>query len=71
MSPIQIVNHNKVSPTLNVHPTLFYGGINDLYCCNFYHLPSDFSSNVQSSMTIFWPMDELIHHPCQHLQTNS
>ena len=42
--------------TLNVIPYVFGGrggGIIDLQWCNYYHLPSDFSSNFQSSMTIF------------------
>ena len=31
----------------------FFGGIIDLYCCDYCHLPSEFSSKFQSSMTIF------------------
>ena len=48
-----------MSPTLNVNPTLFVipckfvGGLWDIKYCNYYHLPSDFSSKFQSSMTIF------------------
>ena len=48
----------SVSPTLNVNPTLFvipcnFGRFIDLQCCDYCHLPSDFSSKFQSSMTIF------------------
>ena len=48
-----------MSPTLNVNPTLFVTPCNflgefiDLQCCNYCHLPSDFLSKFQSSMTIF------------------
>ena len=50
-----------MSPTLNVNPTFivipckFLGimGIIDLLYCKNYHLPSNFSSIFQSSMTIF------------------
>ena len=48
-----------LSPTLNVNLTLFvipcklFWGITDLQCCNYCHLPSNFSSKLQSSMTIF------------------
>jgi hypothetical protein len=56
---ILIVTRSVVSPTLNVNPTLFVipckfcFGITNLYCCNYYHLPNDFSSKFQSSMTTF------------------
>ena len=66
MSPTLIVLLNtnykprcSVVPTLHVNPTLFVipciflGRIIDLYCCNYCHLPSDFPSKSQSSMTIF------------------
>ena len=77
---IQIVNLIIVSQTLNVSPTIFVisWGIIDVRCCNYYHLRSDISSKFQSSMIIshhgfwedmlgLWPMDELFHHPRQHL----
>ena len=48
MSPI--LNANL---TLFVIPCHFYGGITDLQCCNYCHLPSDYSSKFQSYMTIF------------------
>ena len=69
---LECVLCSRVSPTLNVNPTLF------VIPCNFFGgggLPSDFSSKFQSSMTIFhhkaadkrrygfWPVDESIHHP--------
>ena len=46
--------------TLNINPTLLvicckFSGIIDLQCCNYCHLPSDFSFKFQSSMTIFHP----------------
>ena len=47
-----------VSPTLNVNPALcvipckFFGRFIDLQCCDYRHLPSDFPSKIQSSMTI-------------------
>ena len=52
-----IVHRGIVSPTLNVNPTLFVNpwkiwGILELQCCKKCHLPSDFSSKFQSSMTI-------------------
>ena len=56
---ILIGNIGIVSPILNVNPTLFVipckflsGGI-DLYCCNYYHSPSDFSSKFRAFVTIF------------------
>ena len=30
-----------------------FGGVIDLQCCNYCHLPNDFSSKFQSTMTIF------------------
>ena len=32
---------------------IFLGGITNLQCCKYCHLPGDFSSHFQSSMTIF------------------
>ena len=32
---------------------VIFGGVIDTQCCNYCHLPSDFSSKFQSSMTIF------------------
>ena len=51
--PILIVNRGIVSPTLDVNPALFVIPCIDLQCCNYCHLPGEFSSNFQSSMTIF------------------
>ena len=54
-----IVNCGVVSPILNVNPTLLViprkvlWGVIDLQCHNYCHLPCDFSSNIQSSITIF------------------
>ena len=66
-------------PTLNVNPTLFvipyknFGGIIELQCWNYCHLPSDISIQISiihdnvSSQTAhvekvwFWPTDDLIH----------
>ena len=54
-------NPDIVTPTLNVNPTLFaipckfFGGIVELQCCNYYHLPIGFPSKSESSMTI-------VHH---------
>ena len=35
------------------HSLLTFGGITNLQCCNYCHLPGDLSSKFQSSMTIF------------------
>jgi hypothetical protein len=57
---ILIVNRGIVaSPTFNGNPALFVipcnllgRGIIDLQWCNYYHLPSDLSSKIQSLVTI-------------------
>ena len=46
-----------MSPITNVNSTLLsflvsFLGVIDLQCCNYCHLPSDFASKLQSSMTI-------------------
>ena len=56
-----VVNHGVVLPTLNVDPTSFlvpckcFLGIIDPRYCNCCRLPSDSSSEFQSSMT-------MVHH---------
>ena len=72
VSPILVVllntnyNYGIVSPTLNVYPTLFiisceFLGDYAFTSCKYCHLPSDFSSKYQSSMTTF-------HHGCVRIQ---
>ena len=56
---LSIVYHGVVSPTLDVNPTLFVNlcekiwGTMNLKWYNYGHKPRDFSSQLQSSMTIF------------------
>ena len=64
MSPILVVLLNTNCKSwcsvinTNFHPTSFITpckswGIEVLHCCNYCHLPSDFSFKFESSMTIF------------------
>ena len=48
------VTNVKCSPNIICHSLYVVLGIIDLWCCNYYHLPSDFSSKFQSSMTMFY-----------------